>query len=409
MIDLLKGHPNPKELPHDSVRTACTALASRAQAGALDLPLGYGPEAGSARYLSALAAYLTAMEPAVPVQPGWLFATGGCSHGLELLVATLCAANDVIVCEEATYFLSGQIFRDHRLRVVVLPADTFGLSTDALTAAIERDGLRPRLVYSVATHANPTGVTLACHRRVALDLLARAHGFWVVADEAYHLLTFDCAEEHGERPMRMATYDAAYTASAQPAPAERDEEWAAVRDAGGLVSVGTWAKILAPALRVGWIEARPALIRLLSRRGYVYSGGGPVGLSAELVAEAVLSGDALRHVERIRGAYATRCAALAEALRGADVGFTFTQPSGGYFIWVRLPDWAPAASALAPIAREAGVAFLPGRSCSALEDVPDEAGRMLDRHVRLCFALHDAPELAEGVRRLARAMVEARP
>lgn len=199
-------------------------------------------------------------------------------------------------------------------------------------------------------------------------------------------------------------------------------------ECGGLVSVGSFSKILSPALRVGWIEGRPQLIKALMRTGYVVSGGNPTGLSAEIVAEAVLSGDADRHLRGLCAAYRLRCAVLTAALRASEAEFTVQEPrggfTGGYFVWVRLPEWAAHCEAVAKAALEAGVAVMPGTRCTALECAVGAApaqgqsqGRAecagatpgLQRHLRLCFAMLDAAELEEAVRRLSAATLATRP
>jgi len=93
-------YPNPHEAPREVLASALAATAARCASG--DFDFAYAPERGCARYLSALAAFLDEAEPSAPVMPGWLFATGGCSHGLELLASVLCRPGDVVVCEEPT-------------------------------------------------------------------------------------------------------------------------------------------------------------------------------------------------------------------------------------------------------------------------------------------------------------------
>lgn len=225
-----------------------------------------------------------------------------------------------------------------------------------------------------------------------------------MSDEAYQLLRWEPREPGADggaraaRPLRMATYE---------------WEGAGGLESGGLVSVGSWSKILSPALRAGWIEGRPELVAALASRGYVVSGGSPLGLSSELIAEAILSGDAALHLRGLCEAYRLRCAALCAALRAAEAGFAVREPeggfSGGYFVWVRLPDWAPSCHAVERAALEAGVAVMPGAHCTAGGGADERARSGLDRHVRLCFAMLDGADIEEAVRRLSSATLATRP
>lgn len=144
MLDLRKGYPHPAEAPRRLIAKALNAVAARALSG--ELSLAYSDERGSERYLDALGSFIGAAEPRAPPTSGRLFATGGCSHGLELLASVLCRPGDVVVCESPTYFLAGQIFRDHGLQIETIGSDAQGLRVDALAYAIEHEGLRPKLV-----------------------------------------------------------------------------------------------------------------------------------------------------------------------------------------------------------------------------------------------------------------------
>lgn len=144
LLDLRKGYPNPSEAPRELLARALGAVSARALNG--ELSLAYGGERGSARYLRALRSFLGAAEPSSPSASSWLLTTSGCSHGLELLASLLCRRGDVVVCESPTYFLAGQVWRDHGLRVATIESDAEGLRIDALAHAIEHEGLRPKLV-----------------------------------------------------------------------------------------------------------------------------------------------------------------------------------------------------------------------------------------------------------------------
>lgn len=433
VVDLRKGYPRREEWPREVMAKACGALGELSMSG--DLNLGYFGPHGSLRFREQLQKLVHAGDPSAPAHESWLFTTVGVSHAIELLTQVLTRPGDAVLCENPTYFLAGQIFRDHGLRIHLAPTDANGLRVDAVEQVLAA-GLRPKMVYTVPSHANPTGSTLPEDRRERLAALAREYRFWVVGDEAYHLLRWG----EGPLPNRMATFDWRYTAAG-------DRECpAGTVDDGGVASIGSISKVLSPACRVGWVEGPPVLVGLLAARGWIDSGGGPASLTSELIAAALAGGGLQAHLAVLKAAYAERCAALCAALRDAPVDFRFTQPRGGYFVWVRLPDDCVDAAELEPFADHEGVRFLPGDSCSATAvtvspaaaeairaqprvaragpagdaaaapaaSVPQAAApaktsdpQLLRRHIRLCFAQMTSAELREGVQRLTRAVANA--
>jgi len=182
---------------------------------------------------------------------------------------------------------------------------------------------------------------------------------------------------------------------------------------GRVISVGSFTKILAPGLRLGWLEAAPALVDRISQRGYIISGGGVAPFASEIVSEllllphegngesdAKLAGGQKAVLEELRADYSLCCTALCTALRQAGC-FEFSEPRGGFFVWVKLPAGVRA-SALLPLAeRSHSVLFLPGVVCA-----PNAPPEDYERYVRLCFALLEPPALVEGVRRLKAAVSE---
>ncbi|EOD42132.1 putative aminotransferase [Emiliania huxleyi CCMP1516] len=295
-------------------------------------PLNYCSDVlGTRHFCDSLAKYLGRAYGG-PVSPSWLMTTGGVSHGLDLATAALSRPGDTVLCESPTYFLVHQIFADHGLRIESLPTDADGLDTCALEARCEDSGKPPpRLLYLVPSHGNPSGATLPEARRSRLVELARKHGFYVLADEVYQLL-----------------------------------DW---------------------SLRLGWVEAPPALLRRIASRGYLSSGGGVAPFVSEVACE-------LLEAEQ------DEARALCAALRAEPGLFRVeTEPLGGFFCWVRLPEGVDATELL-PVAERHGVLFLPGARCAP------GAAEPFRHHVRLCFAFETEAAMGEGVRRLAAAVRE---
>ena len=362
MIDFGVGQPDFDILPLEIVRRAA---AERLAAGDTTL-LNYGYEQGDGYFRLALADFLT-RGYAMPVDADSLLVTAGASQALDMLCTLYTQPGDVILVEEPTYFIALRIFADHRLRVVGVPTDAHGLRMDALEDAVVEH--RPALVYVIPSFQNPTGATLPEDRRRQLADLSRRHGFTVVADEVYQLLGYT------ETP---------------PAP------MAAYLDRGNIISVGSFSKILAPGLRLGWLQAAPAVIERLVNGGLIFSGGSLNHFTSNIVRVALERGWQDEYLAELHALYRTRIDVLDAALR-AELGerVRYTKPTGGYFFWLRLPEGVDAA-ALRPRAQALNVDFRPGINFSGNDG--------LHNYLRLSFAFYDAARLEEGARRLGQVL-----
>ena len=288
------GQPDFALLPHALMgRTAAARLAE----GDTEL-LNYGFPQGDGRFRWALASFLF-RRYGVQVDHRQLMITAGASQALSLACTLLARPGDTVFVEEPSYFLALRILQeDHRLNAIPIATDADGLPPEAVEDALTRH--KPVFLYTVPTFQNPTGRTLPRDRRRKLLALAREHRFRIVADEVYHLLDF------GTRP---------------PPP------FAAEADSGLVLSLGSFSKILAPGLRLGWVQTSPQLARRFAEMGLADSGGGLNHFTSNLVRVALeegwLAGGAPgRPAPRIRTAHGGRwmrpCAGtLATAPAGA--------------------------------------------------------------------------------------------
>jgi DNA-binding transcriptional MocR family regulator len=369
-IEFAFGEPDPALLPVGLVRDAADrALMGRDAAGAL----AYGSNPGPATLREAIVARTAARE-GLTLGAGDVLITGGNSQALGQVLTDLTRPGDVVFVECPTYNLALGIIADHPVRVQGIPMDAEGLDVGALEQAVRAargDGRRPRLLYTIPTFHNPSGVNLSPARREQLLELASREELVLVEDDVYRELAFD--------------------GPAAPALRALDPEAPVVR-------LGSFAKTLAPGLRLGWIDAPAHLREMLAADGVLESGGCVSQFSAHVVAALLAAGAYGAHVAALRLAYASRRDALAAALgKHLPAGCSFTAPAGGFFIWVTLPDGL-AASALLPVAERHLVGFAPGgRFCTDGDD----------RSLRLAFSLFDEASLAEGGRRLGAAVAEA--
>ena len=160
---------------------------------------------------------------------------------------------------------------------------------------------------------------------------------------------------------------------------------------GTVLSLGSFSKILAPGLRLGWILAAPGLLQSLTQSGLVASGGGLNPFTSAIVRSALELGVQEQHLHKLRNTYRGRLEAMLEALSQSGLQPRY-RPEGGYFVWLELePSVNP--QALLEQAIEAGVRYQPGVKFSS-------RGHFAHA-LRLCFAHYDPPDLREGIRRLA--------
>ena len=301
-IDLGRGDPQLALLPLDLIREAAQARLSQSDNSFLQ----YGIEQGDGYFRSALSELL-GKGYGISVSPENLFVTSGISSGLDLLCTLFTKTGDTIFVEEPSYFLALKIFADHGLHVVSIQTDEAGLVIEALEEALKLH--HPKFVYVIPTFQNPTGHTLSQERRDQILSLSKQNDFMILADEVYHFLSYTLRP-----PKSFGTYIG-------------DEN---------VISLGSFSKILAPGLRLGWIQAHSDVIQRLVSCGLLDSGGGANPFTSAIVRGLIENDDLKRNIEKLREVYSARVNTMDAALRQYLPAAEFTVPHGGYFFWVRL-------------------------------------------------------------------------
>jgi DNA-binding transcriptional MocR family regulator len=305
----------------------------------------------------------------VPIDFENLFVTGGASQGLDLICTLFSRPGDTIFVEEPSYFLALRIFADHGLNIVSLPMDDQGLVIEALEQNLSQH--TPAFLYIIPSFHNPSSVTLTAERREQLVQLSQQHDLIIVADEVYHLLSY----------------------AAEPPP-----PLASHIDRSPVISLGSFSKIMAPGLRLGWIQTGTELINRLSDCGLVDSGGSLNHFTSGVMRSAIELGLLEKQLINLKSVYRKRKIALSKALRELlPDSVHFVEPDGGFFIWLEFADRIDTVKMLAA-ARQHHVGFLPGIKFSSQNGLSNCA--------RLSFAYFDIPELEEGARRLAKVLLE---
>ena len=361
VIDLGVGQPQVDLLPLDKINLAWEHQVKQSN---LEI-LQYGSQKGDACLRNKLADFLGQAYDA-EVDPRALQITGGVSQALDLICSLLTRPGDTIIVEEPTYFLALRIFKDHHLNIVGTPMDENGLVIPALEERVRK--YNPKLVYTIPVYHNPTGITLSAERREALARLSVAYDFLIVADEVYQLLSYN-----NTPPPPMAYFD------------ENEK----------VISLGSFSKIMAPGLRLGWMHAHQELLEPFWMCGLFDSGGGPNPFNAGIVSSAIELGIQQETLHHLQHTYQNRRDVLARALNEHLPQLTFTLPQGGFFIWAALENKMDAEKVLERAARH-NVGFQPGIRFSSAEGQ--------NSFLRLCFAYYGDDDLEEGVARLSRAI-----
>ena len=357
VIDLGLGAPPFTLLPLDIIARSAQVTFAQSDTSFLN----YGAEYGDGYFRIALADFL-AQGYGLPVDPERLFITNGISNGLDQICTLFTQPGDVIFVEEPTYFLALSIFRDHGLRVMAIDTDEHGLVPASLQDRLAE--VRPKFIYTIPTFQNPTGRTLSQERREILMQLAREHNFLIVADEVYHLLAYT------QRP---------------PSP------FAAYTDSQNIISLNSFSKILAPGLRLGWMQAHPVTLSRFAASGLLDSGGGLNPFTAALLRHLIESGDLQKNLDSLIAIYTERLAFMDACLQKHLPELTYTVPHGGYFFFPRLPNNMDA-TLLREKAAPFKVDFRQGEKFSSRGALKD--------YMRLCFAFYAQDQIEEGLTRL---------
>jgi len=359
-INLGIGQPSADMLPVDLVRQASESFFDSAQ----PFELNYGVMQGDARFLDSLAGFLTTSYASVAT-PESLFVTAGNSQAIDLVSTVFAKPGDTVFVEEPSYFLAFQIFRDHGLKLVGIPMDDDGPRIHELQQALAT--VKPAFLYTIPSYHKPTGCCSTEARRQQIVALAKEHDFLIVADEPYQLLYFNAAP-----PSAFGT----------------------MIESDTVLSLGSFSKILAPGMRLGWIQTSAALRAKILENGFINSGGSINHISSHIVRHAIDNGSLVSHLEKLRVAYRGRVAAMDEALHQHFDGLAeWTRPNGGYFFWIRFDESVDTAP-LRDKARELETGFQAGTVFSSKGD--------LGNFIRLSFAHYGEDDIRDGVARLRR-------
>ena len=361
IVSLAGGLPAAEGFPVEALREA----TARVLAGQPREALQYAASEGHGPLREQVAADLAARG--LRIAASQVLITTGSQQGLDLVGKVLLDPGSEVAVEQPTYLGALQAFASSEPRVVALAGDDDGPRPDAIAAA-----RGARFAYLLPNFQNPSGRCLGAARRDAIVDAALAAGVPIVEDDPYADLWLDAPP---------------------PAPL-------AARAGDAAIYLGSFSKVLAPGLRVGYLVAPKSLYPKLLQAKQAADLHTP-GFNQRIVHEVLASGALPAHLDALRARYRTQRDAMHAALErhlGALGGCRWQRPAGGMFFWIELPEGIDAA-ALLPRAVDAGVAYVPGAAFYAAAPRANT--------LRLSFATVAPSRIDAGIEALARVLREA--
>jgi 2-aminoadipate transaminase len=367
VISLAGGWPDTSTFPPDSYAALMSTVASESCARALQ----YGPTEGLALVKRCIAEVMRA--EGIEIDTDELLVTTGGQQVIDLVCKTLLDPGDVVVCEAPTYPGAVPTFCAYEARVVQVTMDRDGMRIDELESTLDeldRDGRRPKFIYTVPTFHNPAGVTMSLERRREIVRIAGERELLVLEDNPYGLLRYE----------------------GSPLPTLRSLDGGAF-----VIYASTFSKILSPGVRLGWAAAPGPVLEKMNI-GKQASDLCSSSITQYFVSAYFNSRPWKDYVRSLIEIYRRRRDVMLDSLaenfpREAE----WTHPQGGLFIWATLPDYIDTTDLLAR-ALDEHVAFVPGRAAFL-----DGRG---GSSMRLNYSGVGEEQIREGIQRLGEVVRE---
>ena len=370
IISLAGGFPDTRAFGEEAFREISNNVAADAAQA-----LQYGPTAGLERIKDVIVEVMSAEGTQASQEE--VFTTTGAQQGLDLVAKTFLDEGDGILCEGPTYAGALNAFAAYRPRVMHVPMDRAGMIPAAARETLQkarRDRIPVKFVYTVPNFQNPAGVTLVAERRWELLEIAREFDLVIVEDNPYGMLRFE-----GEPLPTLSAL-------------EQEDG-----DVDRVVYMGTFSKIFAPGVRLGWVRAQQGILHKINigKQGADLCSS---NLSQMLIASYFENADWRAYVKRLTGIYHERRDAMLDALAEfMPKEVHWTHPQGGLFVWATLPSYLDA-TAMLPRAIARNVAYVPGEGFYA--------GGKGKNCMRLNFSFVEPDKIRRGIELLAEVVRE---
>lgn len=357
------GYPDASLFPADKLDAIFHEII-RAPGGAA---MQYAPSNGLPRLREQIAGLMSA--DGMPCTADDVLVLQGSQQGLDFAARMLVDPGDVIITEDPTFLGALIAFAPSQPRYATVPVDSDGMQTEQLAAVLAANP-RARMIYTVPDFQNPTGVTLALARRKQLIAFANAHDLIVLEDTPY-------------RQIR-------YSGQSLPTLKSLDTE-------GRVIHLGSFSKVLVPALRIGWAVAAPDL---LDRMGLLKVAADTQTSTLNMAAASLFLDrhDLGAHIATLRSAYHHKKETMLDAIRQHfPQEITVTDPEGGLFTWATFPEGFDATAFMRDVALpQARVAYVPGASFFPVTPRPN--------HARISFSAPSEANIRSGIAVLGKAL-----
>jgi 2-aminoadipate transaminase len=359
-ISFIYGFPDSDSLPAGSVTETTHRVLTENPIWALQ----YGAVNGPTPIREAILAKLK-RDQGISASMDEIIVTAGSSQAIQLITQLLVDPGDVIIAESPSFLGFFDDVRNSGAELRGIEVDDDGIRVDALEQTLDElraQGVRPSFLYILPNYQNPTGVCTTVERRKRIVELAEKYDTLIIEDDAY--------------------FDLRYEGDALPTIYSLDPN-------GRTLYLGTLSKTLAAGFRIGWVVGPEPIMRRLA----ALKTDGGTNIFGSFIAASWLPEHFDRHVTELREIYGRRRDLMLDALAAnMPEGVEWSVPTGGFFIWVTLPEGVDTGPMLAQ-AREMGIEYLPGSACYF-----DHHGR---NHMRLSFSFARDEVIEEGIRRLA--------
>ncbi len=366
IISLAGGFPDTRLFGEEAFREISKNIAAdSAQA------LQYGPTAGLEAIKDVIVDVMSA--EGIEASQEEVFTTTGAQQGLDLVAKVFLDEGDAILCEGPTYAGALNAFAAYRPRILHIPMDRAGMIPSAAREGLKKarkQGIRVKFIYTVPNFQNPTGVTMAADRRRELLQIAREYDLIIIEDNPYGMLRFE-----GEPLPSLSAI-------------EKEEEGGVDR----VVYLGTFSKIFAPGVRLGWVHAQPGILHKINvgKQGADLCSS---NLSQMMISSYFQHADWRGYVKRLTEVYRERRNAMLDAMAEfMPKEVHWTHPEGGLFVWATMPSYLDATNML-PRAISRNVAYVPGEGFYA--------GGEGKNCMRLNFSFVEPEKIRRGIELLA--------
>ena len=368
MVNFGVGQPDTRRLPLDLIKETFLKLGNDLDVSEV---LQYGQIQGYQSFRDTLAKWLEKMyyKNEKNVDSNELFVTNGNTSALHLISSIFIKSGDTILVEDPSYFIAIKIFEELGINIKPIPMDDSGINIFELGKSVNELSYTQEKVflYTIPFHHNPTGICMSEEVKKQLGQLCESYtNFYVLSDEVYHFLDWS-NNVNLQKP--LACYH------------------------DNIISLGTFSKILAPSLRVGWIysnnnENQSVILDGLNNCAILDSSGGVNTIGCLIVEELIKNGKLDTYIESCVDFLSSRCSKMVEYLKETNI--KFIEPHGGYFLWLRLN--VDKTSELLPLALSNKVKFHSGDKFSSVDNFKD--------CVRLSFSYYNDDDLIVGLNRL---------